>query len=89
MTPKLSCNLCGKTNQVLCEKCKYIWHKGPDEYYTDETAVYYRCSGCGKVLCEKCVKRLKITTKERHFLSTEKNVTCPTCGARMIQIAGK
>ena len=70
MNPELRCNLCGKTNLALVERS--IFYKGPDEYYVDKAAIYYRCSGCGKVLCKNCVNRLKISKTERHFLSSEK-----------------
>lgn len=86
--PKLQCSFCHRTNTKLEKKFENVGLLGLRQEYAgtfeviDKNApTFYRCTGCGAILCYNCLKKMGA---EKGFLV--KKMICPGCGYKLISI---
>lgn len=93
MKSKLSCGFCGKTNTKIEDK--YVStglfglgskKVGSVEKIDDNAEDFYRCAGCGVILCNTCMSRLDVFKKEIKVFSTKRWTECPKCGSKVVKI---
>lgn len=86
--PKYSCRFCGKTNTKMQAIYQgFIQRKvGEEEVVDDRAGDYYRCTGCGNIMCSTCCNRQNVFKKKVGVFSTKRWSECPKCQAEMVQL---
>lgn len=89
MDAKYSCGFCGKTNT----KFKDVYSGGLFSRKIGETEAvdkhadkYYRCAGCGLIMCATCCERHGAVKKKIGVFSTKHLSSCPKCSSKMLKI---
>ncbi len=94
MDAKYSCKFCGKTNTIMEDITRYSGgllfgsHKkiGEKEVVDSNATSFYRCTGCGTILCQTCMDRQGVFKKKIKVFSSEKWTECPKCGSSMVKL---
>jgi len=90
---KIQCEFCGKTNTkfdsqyvssgLLGLGSTKIGEREVVDKYADS---FYRCVGCGRILCESCYYNIGDFKKKIGIFSTERWRECPKCGSKLIKL---
>jgi ribosomal protein S27E len=90
---KLQCEFCGKTNTKF--EPQYAssgflnlgsTKVGEREVVDWKAEPFYRCVGCGRILCEDCNYKISDAKKKIGIFSTERWRECPKCHSKMIKL---
>lgn len=87
--PKYACRFCGKTNtklEPLHSGGLFAKKIGEKEVIDNRADDYYRCTGCGNIMCKTCCDRQKVFKRDVGVFSTKQWSECPKCNSKMVQL---
>jgi DNA-directed RNA polymerase subunit RPC12/RpoP len=82
-----------KTKRIVCTSCGSditLFARQPtiDELLGGNVVFVFLCGRCGRILCERCLRRSNPNTKFPEDLRTQKLFLCPECKELSVEVAG-
>jgi hypothetical protein len=59
---------------------------GEEEVIDDRADDYFRCTGCGTIMCKPCCEKQKVFKRKVEVFSTKRWSECPKCSSEMVQL---